>query len=292
MKVLVTGGAGFLGSHVADRLSESGHDVIVFDAVRSEWLREDQRMIVGDILDRDLIAKTVAGVDAVYHFAAVADIEEAMNNPVRTIEVNVMGTLGLLEAARNAKLQRFVFASSIYVYSHQGSFYRTSKQACERLIEDYNNHFGLPYTILRFGSLYGPRAGQTNAVHRMVTEALTNRTITYAGTGAEVREYIHVLDGACAAADILAPEFTNEIVHLTGHERMTTQTMMETIAEIVGGNIDVVLGKGQRPGHYVHTPYSYTPKLGRKLVRKSYIDIGLGLLELIDHQSQGAAAEQ
>lgn len=80
----------------------------------------------------------------------------------------------------------------------------------------------------------------------------------------------------------------NQIIHVTGHERMTTQNMMEMIAEILGSNITINVNTGDMPGHYFQTPYSYTPKRGRKLFRNTYIDIGLGLLDLIEHHHQRA----
>ncbi|MBX9633411.1 MAG: NAD(P)-dependent oxidoreductase, partial [Magnetospirillum sp.] len=190
MKVLVTGGAGFLASHVADTLTEAGHEVVVYDVSPSTYLKPNQQQTVGSILDREALCQAAQGCDILYHFAAIADIGEASSDPVRTIEVNIMGTVNALEAARLAGVRRFVLASSIYVYSDQGSFYRTSKQACERLVEDYKDTFGLPYTVLRFGSLYGPRAGKTNAIYRMVDQALHEGKISYAGSGSEVREYI------------------------------------------------------------------------------------------------------
>jgi UDP-glucose 4-epimerase len=281
MKVLVTGGSGFLGSHVADALSEENHEVIIFDQKNSPYLRADQTMVVGDILDQELVEQLVKESDAIYHFAGIADIEEASKNPIRTLETNVMGTMVLLEAARKSTLQRFIFSSSIYVYSNRGAFYRTSKKTCEQLIEDYNLQFGLNYTILRFGSLYGPRAAESNAVHQLIKQALETNTMAYKGTGEEIREYIHAKDGAAAAVEMLEPEFENQIIHLTGHERMTTLNMMEMITEILGSDVPIKVNTGEVIGHYFQTPYSYTPKLGKKLVRNSYIDIGLGLLDLI-----------
>jgi UDP-glucose 4-epimerase len=223
----------------------------------------------------------VAGRDAVYHLAAVADIDEALGTPRKTVEVNVLGTVNMLEAAREAKAGRFVFASSIYVYSNEGSFYRTTKRACEQLIEDFRECFDLPFTVLRFGSLYGPRADNTNGVYRLLTQALTERRVDYYGTGEEVREYIHVLDAAAMAVDILAPEFTNQFIHLTGRERMTSRDMLSMIREMLGGNIALGFQATAQPGHYVQTPYNYTPKIGRRLIRSTYIDLGLGLLDCL-----------
>ena len=284
MKFLVTGGSGFLGSHVADALSDEGHDVVIFDSKASKYLRDDQEMVVGSILDPDALANAMESVDVVYHFAAIADIDQAIHSPLETIEVNVMGTLHILEAAVAVGVKRFIFASSIYVYSQQGAFYRTSKQASENLIEDYLNRYSLSYTILRFGSLYGPRADNSNSVHRLIRQALTENRLEYAGTGHEVREYIHVSDGAAAAVEVLAPEFENEIIHLTGQERLTTRDMLEMIAEMFRDKVKVDFNNADRDGHYFQTPYSYTPKRGKKLVRQTYIDLGLGLLDLIEFE--------
>ena len=281
MKVLITGGSGFLGSHVADALSEAGHEVVIFDLHPSPWLRPDQVMVTGSVLDQDAIAKAAKGCGAIYHLAAIADINDAMHRPRQTVEVNVMGTLNLLEQAREQKISRFIFASSIYVYSNQGSFYRTSKQACEHLIHDYHERYGLEFTVLRFGSLYGPRADSSNGVHRLLTQALNNRRIDYFGTGEEVREYIHVLDAAAMSLDILSPEFANQFIHLTGRERMTSRDMLGMIREILGGDVAINLNSNGQVGHYVQTPYNYTPKLGRRLMRSTYIDLGLGLLDCL-----------
>lgn len=281
MKILVTGGSGFLGSHVADALSERGHEVAIFDVKSSPFLRDNQRMIIGDVTDADAVNAAVKGCDAVYHLAALAEIGQAMDHPRDTMSVNVMGTVNVLEAAREHAIKRFVFSSSIYVYSDQGSFYRTSKQACEHLLQDYQDRFGLDFTILRFGSLYGPRADSSNAVFRMVSSALKTGKVKYVGNGREVREYIHIRDAALMSADVLADEYRNAILHLTGRERMTTGDMLEMLKEIFNGEVEISLGKESMAGHYIQTPYNYTPRLGRKMTRDTYIDLGLGLLDVI-----------
>lgn len=281
MKVLVTGGSGFLGSHVADALSDVGHDVIIFDVHKSPYLRPNQTMIVGDVTNDAEVDKAVKGCDVVYHLAALADINEAINKPRDTMAVNLMGTVNMLEAARKHSVTRFVFSSSIYVYSDQGSFYRTSKQACEHLIQDYHDRYGLEYTILRYGSLYGPRADESNSVFKMITSALETNKIQYNGNGQEVREYIHIRDAALMSAEILDDEYKGAILHLTGRERMTTGAMLEMLAEMLNGDVEIILGNENIPGHYLQTPYNYTPRIGRKMTRNTYIDLGLGLLDCI-----------
>lgn len=286
MKVLVTGGSGFLGSHVADALTEAGHDVAIFDLTASPYLQDGQQMIIGDVTDADQVNAAVKGCDVIYHLAALADIDEAINKPRDTMAVNLMGTVNMLEAAREHGVKRFVFSSSIYVYSDQGSFYRTSKQACEHLIQDYHDRYGMEYTILRYGSLYGPRADSSNAVFKMVTSAFETKKIEYGGNGREVREYIHIRDAALMSADVLDEEFKNSILHLTGRERMTTGDMLEMLREIFKNEVEISLGQDNITGHYMQTPYNYTPRLGRKMTRNTYIDLGLGLLDVIQYLDQ------
>lgn len=291
MKVLVTGGSGFLGSHVADALSEAGHQVVVFDQIRSPWLRPDQAMVVGSVLDWPMVRTAAEGCEAVYHLAAIADINEAIHKPRETIEVNVMGTLNVLEVIRETGARRLVFASSIYVYSNQGSFYRTSKQACEHLIHDYHENFGLDFTVLRFGSLYGPRADRSNGLYRLLSQALEKRSINYFGTGEEVREYIHVRDAAAMSVDVLEPGFANQYIHLVGRERMTSRDVLTMISEIMGGDVEINFEASSQAGHYLQTPYNYTPKLGRRLSRNTYIDLGLGLLDCLAHLDEAHPPE-
>ena len=286
MKVLVTGGSGFLGSHVADALTKRNHDVVSFDLKPSEYRQGNQKNIVGSILDMEAFGNAMKGSDAVYHLAAIADIGDAVAWPLKTVEVNILGTANALELARINNVKRFVYSSSIYVYSDHGSFYRTSKRAAELLIEDYQNNYGLSYSILRFGSLYGPRADYHNSVFRLLNQALTEGRIDYPGTGDEVREYIHVFDAASAAADILDDEFENERISLTGHERMKSSEMLGMVNEMMGRKLTIKYRKETDEGHYIETPYSYNPRLGKKLTHKKYIDLGLGLLDCLQNIDQ------
>jgi len=280
-KVVVFGGSGFLGSHVADQLSDAGYRVVVFDRQPSPYLRDDQEMAIGSINDLAQVQEVVTGAVALYNFAAVADIDEAHNNPVRTAEVNVLGAVTLLEAARLAGIKRFVFASSVYVFSESGSFYRASKQAAERFVETYHSRYGLDYTILRYGSLYGPRADLHNGVFRMLQQALENQCITYGGDGEAVREYIHVTDAARLSVQILEPKYANRHLVLTGTERMRVRDVMQMIAEILPADIELEFAQGNPVSHYTMTPYAYQPNIGHKLVGTDFVDLGQGLLECI-----------
>ncbi len=280
--VTVVGGSGFLGSHVADQLSDAGWNVRIFDRVASPWKRADQQMLVGDLLDSGALADAVAGSDAVYNFAAMADLNLALDRPLDTVRVNILGNVHVLEACRLHRVPRFVYASTVYVYSRTGGFYRCSKQAAEHYVEEYQRVYGLDYTILRFGSLYGPRSGASNGLSRIVRHALESGVVRYEGSPDALREYIHVEDAARASVAALGDDFLNESVVLTGQEPMRVHDLLKMLAEILGISSAIEFVESESHGHYVRTPYAYQPKLGRKYVPPMHVDLGQGLLQLID----------
>jgi len=292
MKAIVFGGSGFLGSHVADALSEVGYAVRLFDRKVSPYLRKEQEMVVGDLLDAEALAKAAEGCSVVYNFAGIADIDEARLKPAETLKTNVIGNANALEAARQAKAERFVLASTVYVYSASGSFYRVSKQACEQATEAFHEEFGLPYTILRYGSLYGRRADRRNGIHRLLHGALIEGVVRYNGTGEELREYIHVEDAARLSVDILKPEYANMPIILTGHHPMRVSDLMGMIHEIMRGRVKLEYSKVPVSGHYSVTPYAFHPRLGKKLVSHLYTDMGQGLLDCLAELRSRLAAQE
>lgn len=147
MKVIVFGGSGFLGSHVADSLTKAGHQVTIFDQKPSLHIQPTQKMLIGDILEPQEVSEAIKGCDVVYNFAGLADIDEARTKPIETVKSNILGNTILLDAAAKHRVKRFLFASTVYVYSSSGSFYSASKKACESYIENYQRIYGLNYTI-------------------------------------------------------------------------------------------------------------------------------------------------
>ena len=280
--VTVIGGSGFLGSHVADQLSDNGYQVRIYDSIPSPWLRPTQEMIVGDILDIEQLDKAVAGSEIVYNFAALADLTLALDKPLETIRINVLGNAQVLESCRAHGVKRFMYASTVYVYSREGGFYRCSKQSAEHYVEEYQRVYNLDYTILRYGSLYGPRADRSNGLYRIVREALETGKVRYQGSPEALREYIHVEDAARASIAALGGDFLNQSIVLTGQEPMRVLDLLKMLGEILGVSNAVEFIPGEQVGHYVRTPYAYQPKLGRKYVLPMHVDLGQGLLQLID----------
>ena len=142
-KATVIGGSGFLGSHVADKLCESGFKVLIFDKIESPWLQPEQKMIVGDILDESALLEVTENCDVVYNFAAISDIDDALDKSIPTVKINILGNALVLEACRKRAVSRYIYASTVYVYSSAGGFYRCSKQASEAYVEEYQKVYGL-----------------------------------------------------------------------------------------------------------------------------------------------------
>jgi len=290
--VTVVGGSGFLGSHVADQLSEAGYQVRIYDRVSSPWKRESQEMMVGDLLDSDSLDRAISGAYAVYNFAALADLNKALRQPVDTARINVLGNVLVLEACQRHNIKRFVYASTVYVYSREGGFYRCSKQAAEQYVEEYQRIYGLDYSILRYGALYGPRADESNGLGRIVRHALKTGVVRYEGSPDTLREYIHVEDAACASVSALGDEFRNQNIILTGQEPIRVMELLEMLREILGLTTPIEFIESKLPGHYVRTPYAYQPKLGRKYVLPMHVDLGQGLLQLIETVRRDLGPEQ
>ncbi len=285
-KAVVVGGSGFIGSHVADHLSSAGYRVTIYDCFRSNWLREDQNMVIGDVGDFEKLSYAITDAEVVYNFAALADLNQALKQPLKTVSINILGNINVMEACRLHGVKRFIYASTVYVHSREGGFYRCSKQASEAYIEEYQRVYGLDYTILRYGSLYGPRADETNGLWRVVHSALKYGKVNYEGNPDAMREYIHVEDAARASVEALNEEFCNESVVLTGQEPMRVLDMLKMLSEILGLSEKAIeFVDGNYAGHYIRTPYAYQPKLGRKYIPPMHVDLGQGLLQVIDEIS-------
>ena len=281
MKVTVFGGSGFLGSHVADVLTDRRHKVTIFDKMPSVYLRDGQEMIIGDALDLNAVRNALKGADVVYNFIALADIDEASTRPIDTARVNILGNVNILEAAKDAGIKRFIYSSSIYVYSDAGSFYRSSKQACELFIENYEKLYGLDYTILRYGSLYGPRSDERNWIYKVLKQAILEKKIIREGNGEEIREYIHVQDAAKLSVDILGDEYRNRRIIIAGNEQIKVKDLLTMMKEILKGEVDIEFIPAKQNNHYEITPYVFNPQIATKMRGKEHLDMGQGILNIL-----------
>jgi len=281
MLAVVFGGSGFLGSHVADALTETGHDVRIFDLAASAYLSPGQQMCRGTILDPVQVETAVCGADYVYNFAGIADLDDASTRPIDTAIQNIQCNINVMDACVKQGVKRFIYASTIYVHSDKGGFYRCSKQASELYIEEFQKRYGLDFTILRYGTLYGPRADQRNSIYRYLYQALNKKEIAIAGNGDERREYINVKDAARLSVDILAPAHANKRVTITGHQSIRFGDLISVIQEILNDEVRVSFSEALNGNHYRFTPYSFNPKTGYKLTTDKFTDLGQGLVECL-----------
>ena len=282
-KVVVFGGSGFLGSYVADELTKEGCNVIIADKNPSKYLQNNQTFSFCDVMNLENIKNIIKNVDYVYNFIAIANLDEAIHKPIETMNINVMGHLNILEACRlNGNIKRIVYASSAYALSKEGSFYGISKQTSEKLTEEYFNRYGLKYTVIRYGSLYGERASHNNYIYNLLLEAIETGELKYNGDGEDLREYIHASDAAKLSVDIIKDkQYENEHIILTGIEKMKRIELLHMIREIFNKDIEIKQINSDNFGHYKITPYSFHPSVAKKLVANPYIDMGQGLLECI-----------
>lgn len=283
MNTLVVGGSGFLGSYVVDELIGRGHEVTVFDSNLPPYPNTKAALICGDVMDAHAVKAAVSGHDVVYNFAGLADLNVSIDRPVETVSLNVMGNLNVLEACRVHGVERFVFASTVYVFSRKGAFYGATKKSSELIIEQYAEQYSLPYTILRYGSVYGERSDSSNRIYRIIRQALMERKVTFLGDGSEEREYIHGRDAAKLSVDILAPSYRDQNVTLSGMERFSYNELLGILKEMMNNEIGIDMRDEEYKGHYLLTPYSFAPTVGVKLVNNPGIEFGQGLLECIAH---------
>ena len=267
---------------MADKLSEKGFEVFIFDLLPSEWIRQDQKFIKGSVLDSGSLSKAINDAKFVYHFAGIADIAESKVSPEKTLELNIMGTTNILKACIENNVERFIFASSMYVYSPYGSFYTASKKCSEIIIETFQDEYDLDYTFLRYGSLYGPRAQDWNGLNSFISQIVKNGELNYFGSGEEKREYIHVTDAADLSLEILSKEYANKAITITGLQVFNSKELIDMIFEIAGQEPKVKMNDRKNTDHYIKTPYRYNVKHARKLTPKSFVDIGQGILEIIE----------
>ncbi len=281
MKILVTGGSGFLGSHIADELSKRGHEVIILDKKKSKWIKKNQKFIIGNILNIKKVNKAIKGVKIIFHIAALADLEDALHKPIETVKNNILGTVNILEISRINNIKRVIYASSIYSTSIQGGFYRCSKRAAEDYIDEYYKRYGISFTILRYGSLYGERATASNGISRILNKAIRTKKIEYAGNRSSIRKYIHIIDAAKASADVISKKYKNKYLNIVGTKSYKVLDLLKIISKLVKSKKKISFLKKKALGHYVKLPKKLKIKKGTNYRLKNSIKLKTGLKNLI-----------
>ena len=282
--VIVFGGSGFLGSHICDCLTYCGYKVTLFDKTRSKYLKQNQKMFIGDITNFSSVKKAIKHQHYVFHFAGVSDIGEANLNPFKTIKYNILGTTNILESIKNnKKVNRIVFASSIYARSKRGGFYSSTKRSCESLIENYRERFNINYTILRFGSIYGLRANYFNMMHNFIVQGLKSNKIIRDGDGTEIRNYINVKDAAKICVKILNKRYANKYFNIVGKERVSVRKVINLIAKKTNTKKIIYHKNKSDIYHYKVNPFTYKVKEAKFIKVKNGIKLEEGIQEIIDN---------
>jgi UDP-glucose 4-epimerase len=263
MRVLVTGGGGFIGSHVVDKLMAKGLTPRIFDLSASPYHSPlEVETFTGSITDPSNLDLAMRECDAVIHLAAVADVGHVLADPVLAEEVNTRGTLQVLEAACRAKVGRVVYGSTTWVYSDcpeqevdeetaipaPRHLYTATKLAGETYCAGYSELYDLEFTILRFGIPYGPRARAAGVVAKFTDLSFEGKALTIAGDGSTTRSFIYVEDLADGIVAALAPAAARRTYNLSGDE---ITTILE-IAEAVQENVETceITHTPPRPGDF------------------------------------------
>ena len=275
--ILITGGAGFIGSHLSDALLAKGYAVRVLDDLstgRRLNLQLDNprlQLIEGDVADAALVARAAEGCQAVVHLAAVASVQASVEDPVRTHQSNFIGTLNVCEAMRVAGIKRVLFASSAAVYGNNGEGesivedtpkapltpYASDKLASEYYLDFYRRQHALEPVVFRFFNVYGPRQDPSSpysGVISIFSERAVNRLpITIFGDGEQTRDFIYVGD----LVDILvqaveAPQVEEGAINVGLNKATTLKQMLEALSEVVGELPPISYGPA-RPGDIRHS---------------------------------------
>ena len=237
MNILVTGGSGFIGSHVVDKLVEAGHEVRVLDIKKP--YQANIEFLEGDITSKEDVKKSLINIDTIYHIAAFSNIDLVKDHPLTTIEQNIMGTAYLLEECRLQKIKRFVFASSVYAYEERGHLYTTCKIASELLCKNYNTLYSLPYTILRYGTAYGPRSRRADVISLFVSRALNGENLIIRGSGEQKRHFTYVEDLALGSVAALKPVAENKTYSLAARQPASIKALAEVVQRMFNNKIAI-----------------------------------------------------
>ncbi len=263
MVVLVTGGSGFIGSHVVDALNKKGFQVRVFDQVKPE---ANVEWIKGDLRSKEDAYNAVHDVEAVFHLAAIADVNVATTDPQLCLDVNELGTLNLLSACTGADVDRFILASTVWVYGRAtevvseetpinlpADIYTKTKIGQEHLVHSWAKLHSLRYTILRYDIPYGPKMRSNMAIAAFVRRAMNREPISIFGDGKQGRCWIYASDLGDAHVLALKPAADNQIINVAGKDFVTISEIVEMLKKKLGDF--PVKHEPVRPGDFagVHT---------------------------------------
>ena len=275
MQLLVTGGAGFIGGHLAETFAGEGHDVVAFDNFDPYYHTDIKRrnveygrtaaensdgsyeLVRGDVRDADVVEPLVTDADVVFHQAAQAGVRTSVENPRKPNEINVDGTLNVLDAARDSATERVVLASSSSVYGKPEylpydedhpttpvSPYGVSKLAAEQYARVYNEVYGLPTVSLRYFTVYGPRMRPNMAISNFVSRCMSGEPPVIYGDGTQTRDFTFVEDVVAANRTLLADDSADgTVVNVGSTDNITINALAEEVRDALAPDLDLVYGE-------------------------------------------------
>ena len=305
MTVLVTGGAGFIGSHLAAQLALLGRDVRILDNLASGHrsnvlaLGDDVELVEGDIQSYERVHNAVAGCDVVFHQAALPSVPRSVQDPLTSNATNVTGTLNVLLASRDAGVRRVVFASSSSIYGAEPELparedaaprpispYATAKLACEGYCRSFTEVYGLETVALRYFNVFGPRQDPRSeyaaVIPRFINALLAGDAPTIFGDGGQSRDFTFVDD--VVEANLLAmdaPGVAGQVFNVARGERTTVTGLLEELGNIIGVNADPQYAP-PRPGEVRHS-LAYVGRARRVLGWEPRVGLREGLLRTVEH---------
>lgn len=286
-RILIFGGSGFIGLALANRLVGLGYKNVTLADLKPPQSTEKESIpyIWCDLMIEESIIEVYKKVrpKVVFNLAGLAELDKAIEFPKKTMQLNVIGNITLLEASIEYGIELFVYASSAYAMNEKGSFYGISKLTSEKVIEEYYNKYNLNYSILRYGSIYAASDFDNNYLFQLVKTALETKKIIHNGDGEELREYIHVKDVAELTVKVMEDKgLWNSAWMLTGNERMKRNELFEMIREIIGNEELEIHYSGEGDNnHYKLTPYTFQGTSARKIIANPHYDMGQGILECV-----------
>lgn len=246
MKVLVTGGAGFLGSHVLEEMIDRGHDTVCFDVQPSPFCES----AVGDLLNMDDVTRATRGVDVVCHLGAVGDVYLALEKPHLAAAVNVTGTANLMEACLANKVGKVIYASTWEVYGspryepideehpcNPDHPYNVTKLAGEQIAMAYDTLKGVPVVSLRLGTCFGTRMRSNSVFSIFIKKALARDPITVQGTGEQARQFLHARDAARAFVCAMESGVHGEVFNIAPTRSISIKELAEMVARRIPTDI-------------------------------------------------------
>ena len=299
MRILVTGGAGFIGSHITDLLIKDGHAVTVLDNLsggHKDQINPKAKLIVGDIGNSQKTKEALKGIDCVIHAAGLIIVPESVADPIKYCDNNVLGTVNLLQTMKDSGVKKIIFSSSACVYGTPDHLpikedaplrpdnpYGATKASIEAFLQAFNANHNFDVTILRYFNPYGPgelHQPETHAIPNFIKAALVKKPIPLYWQGEQIRDFIYIDDLAQAHVDVLQLSNFN-IFNLGTETGVKVRDVIDLIFEIVGYEVPIN-DLGERPGD-VHANYASSEKLQKSVNWQPKVDLKEGLKKTIDY---------